>query len=210
MWRLKAPSIEVIVGRDKDRSTWSIPQALLNHNSELLRLPRRGVLEHDTKGRFHLQNYDPKLFQHFVRWIYFATLPRVFGVDKGIYIGFKLWVLSERLKAYKFQEEIMRRIYQAHSFGSEKEPSQFYPAEVKWCWTNAGPKSHLRSFILETLPQHWVFRTEIKENMDDWEGVMVHCPDLGRYLSLATAGLCADRTGKPQSKPVEAYLKILE
>lgn len=198
--------MEVIVGSGWNQATWNIPQALLSRFSHYFLAILSRTMKHGVPEIHKLPEFDPNMFQHFIRWIYFATLPPIMGVDeKGVYMGFRLWVIGEKLIADDFADAVMERIYQLHVFADDG-PGQFRPVEVDWCWQNTHDSSLLRVFLLDTLSQHWIHLSYIQEDKAKWEKILVKNPRISQQLIMAVAGLGGGQNKSPTYKSLATYL----
>ena len=198
---LQGHSIEVHVSSGSDRAIWNIPKALLQHHSDYFRLTcSKGYL-----ARTHtLSDCAPRLFQHFVQWMYFGTIPTL--EDEYHCDELRLWALGSKLVAKEFKDFVMRKIYELYSFAGG-DPVHFSVKEAEWCWNNTAPESCLRKLFLDLLPQHWIYLEYFGDGKEDWSEFFARHPDLSHTLLLAVAGACADRKGKPEVMPVTGYLE---
>jgi hypothetical protein len=197
--------MEVVVGSGASISTWNIPKALLSRHSDYFRAACNGNFKEGIESRVPLNDVEPRLFQHFVQWLYFATAPRLPDVD-GVYDGFRLWVLGDRLMSSGFKNLVMTRLFNVYS-RDRKALDVLSTAEVTYCWNNTAPGSHLQLFLLHTFSQHWVYEEYMKADTKGWEALLSNLPDLHLRLTTELVGLCADGKGKPTIKPLETYLE---
>jgi hypothetical protein len=104
--------MEVIVGTDEYTTTWNLPKALLSQHSEFFRAACNGPLKEKTGNRITLPVFYPNEFELLVHWLFFGTLPHDLGPSMGVYVGFRIWTLSERLILPVLKSAAMRHIYQ--------------------------------------------------------------------------------------------------
>jgi hypothetical protein len=123
---LQGPSVEVVVGTGTNLITWHIPKALLGHHSGYFRAT-------GNESKVTLSEVNLTLFQHFIQWIYFATLsrpratprrsttapppvadrlPRVDMKEVGLIP--QLWSLGDKLEARLFKNFVMEKIHGKH------------------------------------------------------------------------------------------------
>jgi hypothetical protein len=185
--------------------TWSIPKTLLSHHSDYFRAACNGNFKEGIENRVSLDDVEPRLFQHFVQWLYYGTISGLPDVEH-VYDGFPLWVLGDRLISSGFKNVIMTQAYNLYE-RTRVSRDIFTTAEVAYCWNNTTPGSRLRLFFLDTFSQHWVYDKYMKANIYEWEALLLCYPDLHLCLTSEVAGLCSDGKGKPKVKPLQTYLE---
>jgi hypothetical protein len=161
-----------------------------------------GVSNNKDAEKIELANYRASLFQHFVRWMYFATLPDFADLD--LLEDFELWALGDTLEANHFKDSVMKEIYRIYAFKRD-DTCRFLIDEVDWLWETAPTDSLLKKFFIDNLALHWIYMNS--SNTNEWENFFEDHPGLSSFLLVALSGKCADRTGKPKVKPLKAYLE---
>jgi hypothetical protein len=203
--RLQGPSMEVTVGSGAESATWSIPKALLSHHSDYFRVACNGNFKEGIENRVTPHDVEPRLFQHFVEWLYFGTIPLLSDVER-LYDGFRLWVPGDRLTSNGFKNDVMTQTFYLYE-KTRVTPSILTTAEVAYCWNNSGLGSHLRLFLLDTFSQHWIYGEYMKADVEGWEALFLDLPDLHLRLTLEVAELCSNGKGRPKVKPLQTYLE---
>jgi hypothetical protein len=192
------------VGKAPHMGIWNIPQALLIHHSHFFRrkLYKMNVIE---PAIIRLPEIEASLFQHFLQWVYFATLPdySVLNWCEDL----ELWTLGDDLDSDMFKNAVMDQMYRTRT--SVDTTDVFMASEVEWVLTYSGRHSLLTKFVMDTVSVHWISKAGY-ENDDRWEGLFIRYPALSRTLLLAIAGKCADRTVEPKFKPLKAYLEAVD
>ncbi|KAH4055411.1 hypothetical protein HBI37_021440 [Parastagonospora nodorum] len=178
---LQGPSAEVVAGAAPNIATWYIPQALRIVNSEYSRTACEEPIKKGILRKIVLLDCKPELFQRFVQWMYFATLPasETFRPCEA----FQLWSLGEKLTASGFKDTLMTEIH-----------TEQY--------------SQLPNFFLDTFPQHWNYLTEYSKNKLAWLGLLAEHPDLSSFLLSALASKDIGREEALDTKPLAAYLEM--
>lgn len=207
MCSLQGPSAKVVAGTAPNIATWYIPQALLIANSEYFHTACAEPIKKGIVRKIVLLDCKPELFQPFVQWMYFATLPasETFGPCEE----FQLWSLGDKLGASGFKDTLMTEIHSLFAFdASRPSPCFFTTEEAEWCWTQTEHGSRLRNFFLDTFPQHWTYLVEYSKNKTAWLGLLAEHPDLSSFLLSALASKDVGREEALDTKPVAAYLEM--
>lgn len=142
--RLQGPSVEVVVGIEDEKASWTIPFALLAKHSNYLRntLDEPMKAETATATKIVLADREPEVFRVFVQWMYFGTVPDRFGLSKlstgkAVSNSFLLWTLGDYLQDDAFKDRIMRELYTSYSLDghiNELGFVEFSAAEIDYCW----------------------------------------------------------------------------
>ncbi|KAF2133503.1 hypothetical protein P153DRAFT_274054, partial [Dothidotthia symphoricarpi CBS 119687] len=113
---LQGDSMEVSVIRGNKTAKWNIPKALLSHHSEFFRKACNETFKEGFENKIVLPDCEPRMFQIFVQWIYFDTLPEILsmGMMDNVWRVFHLWVLGDRILAKEFKNMVMEKIYKVY------------------------------------------------------------------------------------------------
>ncbi|EAT84566.2 hypothetical protein SNOG_08290 [Parastagonospora nodorum SN15] len=124
---LQGPSAEVVAGAAPNIATWYIPQALRIVNSEYFRTACEEPIKKGILRKIALLDCKPELFQRFVQWMYFATLPasETFRSCEA----FQLWSLGEKLTASGFKDTLMTEIHVLFAFDASRPSPCFFITE---------------------------------------------------------------------------------
>jgi len=198
--------MEVTVGTGVAAATWNIPKALLSHHSAYFHIACHGKFKEALENKVKLADCDPKLFQHFVQWIYFATTPGDLGSEDEIWDAFRLWALGDRLMATGFKNHMMKIVHEAHDW-EDPYSCDFELEEVVWCAKNTTQDSQLRKWLIDTLALHWIHCDYIEEYKEVWVGALSEYADLLTALLCKMAGMRKDEDDDPETEPVAAYLE---
>lgn len=192
--------INITVGPAEQQRTWMLPKALLSHHSEFF----RAALEHNFKEgierKVTLLEDDPRDFEMFVYWLHFQGLPIDFllvAADRmkvdDAWLGFRLWVLGDKLLAPEFQNLIMHSIYSFHDSGF----NLIFPEEVDYCFSNTHPSSPLYRFVMDFTVSQWG-SPEYHEVIDlaGWEMVLDEHPELAKGVAIHHGNFGSDNRRK--------------
>lgn len=216
---LQGAPVEVVVGSGDDTGSWWIPAALLTTRSGYLRAALSSSFKEagSTFNQITLMNRSPAIFQIFVQWLYFDTIPDRFGLSRlstggTLSNGFLLWTLGDYLEADTFQNRIMRELFNLHSlhgYVDELRFVEFTAAEVEYCWSNTLPGSKLRQFILAMLSQHLLYGDYIRiSDNNDWSKIFHKHSDLQlQVISTIATSRNTYSPGVAQIADVGTYLK---
>lgn len=153
--------------------------------------------EESTPSKIMLADRLPAVFQIFIQWVYFGTIPDRFGLSrmstgKSLSNSFLLWTLGDDLQASEFKNRIMRELYTSYSLEGYTDEFlfiEFSSAEVDYCWSQTKPGSKLRTFILDTLSHHITFGDYIRvTEKNDWNKTFTKHSDLQLQVLATIAG----------------------
>ncbi|KAJ4363239.1 hypothetical protein N0V95_001142 [Ascochyta clinopodiicola] len=183
------PVVEFFVGSEDDTASWTIPMALLIRHSDRFHDTTSNLVKEESSvtTKITLSDRTPAIFQIFVQWLYFDTIPDRFGLSRlstgGVLSnGFLLWTLGGHLQVGAFKDRIMRELYFLHSLDGYTDAFrlvEFTSAEIDYCWSNTQSGSKLRAFILDTFSQHLVYDDYIRMNDENgWPKLFTKHSDL--------------------------------
>jgi hypothetical protein len=178
------------------------------------------VKEEDSNTtKVSLPDREPFVFQIFVQWLYFDTIPDRLGLSrlstgKSLSNSFLLWTLGDYLQADAFKNRIMHELYRLHSLDGYTDVLRFVEftaAEVDYCWSQTMLASKLREFVLDTLAQHIVHGNYICMDDDkDWAKVFTKHADLQlQVLSTIARSFIVYDEGITKVLPVDTYLEVV-
>lgn len=118
----------------------------------------------------------------------------------------ELWTLGDELEAHHFKNAVMCEMYQSYT-RTDGNAMHFLADEVGSLWEDtASRESLLMQFVLDTVACHWIYE-EPDVNDSSWDALFAQYPDLSRVFVRTLAGICTERTGGSNVKPLEAYLE---
>ncbi|CAN9083767.1 unnamed protein product [Alternaria sp. RS040] len=196
---IRGPGMEVVVSHGSETQNWVIPKALLSHHSEFFRAACNGRFKEGIENKITLHDCWPEVFEGFVQWLYFATLPVEYLMSGDVYISFHLWVLGDRLLATDFKNAAMRNIHEARYL---YQMGAVAPQEVKYTWRHTSDKSALRRWVLDFVSLDWKEHCESYGQLESMD-LFREIPDFGSNLLLRLG------TKKAELK-IEKYLEETE
>ncbi|KAH8643175.1 hypothetical protein IG631_00638 [Alternaria alternata] len=172
--------MEVIVSHGVRTKNWVIPKALLSHHSEFFRAACDGPFKEGIENKITLHDCRPEVFEGYVHWLYFATLPVHKPLWNHIYCISHFWILGDRLLVAEFKNAVLRDIHEAHYL---YDIGVVAPQEVKCIWRHTSDESALRRWVLDFVSLDW------KEHCDSygqlaWMDLFREIPDFGSNLLL--------------------------
>lgn len=199
--------MEVTVNGKKASAIWTIPKAMLSLHSEFFRKACYGPFKEGRENKMMLPECEPSIFQIFVQWLYFATLPEVECSD-GARDIWLCWTLGDRLIASAFKDRAMRAIYVWANTPSFEGGCRVLIEEIRWYLFHSTSGSLQRQFIVDCLATDLFFfkRTdcEYTDKAENWKNFLIECPDFAKEVLCASIGLGEHGT---DGKPLEAYLE---
>ncbi|KAJ4310846.1 hypothetical protein N0V94_008250 [Neodidymelliopsis sp. IMI 364377] len=175
--------------------------------------------EESNTTKVSLPDREPCVFQIFVQWLYFDTIPDRLGLSrlstgKSISNSFLLWTLGNYLQADTFKNRIMHELCRLDSLDGYTDVLRFVEftaAEVDYCWSQTMPTSNLRGFVLDTLAQHIVYGNYICMDDDkDWAKVFTKHADLQpQILAEIARSFNMYDEGVAKVLPVDTYLEVV-
>jgi hypothetical protein len=199
--RLQGPSVEIVVDKAPYVRTWILPKALLRYHSIFFSSRFKSPF---NAARIELPEVDASVFEHFVRWIYSASLPDFCNLH--MCEDTDLWILGDKLRAPYFKDAVMRELYRSYT-STDEDAKRFLACEVEWLWEDTAPhESLLMGFVVDVVAWRWLLE-EPDDNDYTWDALILRYPLLNRELVWAMSGMCAGSTGTPIVTSLEAYLE---
>lgn len=191
------------MGPENKSTTWNLPKALLGHHSNFFRAACYQPFKEGLENKIILPDYDSDVFRVFVQWLYYEHLPTDFRrncAEWDIWLGFRAWVLGDKILATKFQDCIMRWIWKCYAPQSVDRYIVLL-AEIQYYWQNTPPGSKLRQFITDVICQCWGSYYYSPQAREGWEDLFEEHQDFRNDLIFQLGG------HKKEVLPVEAYLQ---
>lgn len=140
---------------------------------------RRPILnEHEVACA--LTETDPAIFELFVEWIYYGcyTDPGQHSVINGVSVSIdaQAWILGDRLRAGKFKNYAMTRLY-TNAMYNPPEARPVRPQDVEYACLHSDTGSKLRQFYFEYTAIHFTDPVRVEGSIDAWDTVLQNHAD---------------------------------
>ncbi len=188
---LTGPALQVtVISPDSDdEKSWTLPKALLFHNSGYFR--RIGNFKEVSEGKVTLTDFEPETFKLFVEFLYFGRYSYRDDLEdyNRIRDSAKAWVMGDYLHAVEFKNFAIKNLHEIYFPAIGPPRAVMGPKMIEYCYANSYHYSPLCQLCMAFLIRNWHREDRIvyqQTNREEWGKIWVKYPEFNEALLFGT------------------------